>query len=185
MIELVGTPRNRLLWLVCHGESTWSAIGRMQREIAHPPLTARGTTQAYAAGYALRDRKIDRVLSSDAVRAKQTAQAMATVLGVRTTVDVRLRERGWRRTGTLTDVDSHSPAQLEDPTERVRTVLLDLAAMQGCTAVVTHGDIVCAILDMLHARDATTRHWRTGTDVPNGSVTGIDLRRLSRFVDSP
>lgn len=185
MIELVGTPRSHLLWVVSHGESTWNAVGRAQREIAHPPLTARGTTQAYAAGYALRNKKIDRVVSSDAVRAKQTAQAMATVLGVRTTVDGRLRERGWRRTGTLTDVDSHRPAQLEDPTERVRTVLLDLAAMQGCTAVVTHGDIVCAILDMLHARDATTHQWRTGTDVPNGSVTGINLRRLNRFVDLP
>lgn len=185
MIELVGAPRNRLLWVVRNGESTWNAIGRMQREIAHPPLTARGTTQAYAAGYALRDKGIDRVVSSDAVRAKQTAQAMATVLGVRTTVDGRLRDRGWRRTGTLTDVDSHRPAQLEDPTERVRTLLLDLAAMQGCTAVVTHGDIVCAILDVLHARDATTHQWRTGTDVPNGSVTGINLRRLSLFVDLP
>jgi len=185
MIELVGAPRNHLLWVVRHGESTWNAIGRMQREIAHPPLTARGTTQAYAAGYALRDRKIDRVVSSDAVRAKQTAQAMATVLGVRTSVDGRLRERGWRRTGTLTDVDSHRPSQLEDPTERVRTVLLDLAAMQGCTAVVTHGDIVCAILDMLRARDATTHQWRTGTDVPNGSVTGINLRRVGLFVNLP
>jgi broad specificity phosphatase PhoE len=183
MIELVGGPRNHLLWVVRHGESTWDAIGRMQREIAHPPLTARGTTQAYAAGYALRHKRIDRIVCSDAVRARQTAQAIATVLGVPTTVDGRLRERGWRRTGTLTDADSHRQTQLEDPTERVRTVLLDLAAMDGSTAVVTHGDIVCAILDMLHARDATTRQWRTGTDVPNGSVVGINLRRLSRFVD--
>lgn len=185
MIELVGSPRKHLLWVVRHGESTWNALGRVQREIAHPPLTARGTTQAYAAGYALRDKKIDRIVSSDAVCATQTAQAMATVLGVRTSVDARLRERGWRRTGTLTDADSHRPAQLEDPTERVRTVLLDFGAMDGSTAVVTHGDIVCAILDMLHARDATTRQWRTGTDVPNGSVVGINLRRLSRFVDLP
>ena len=185
MIELVGSPRNRLLWVVCHGESTWNAVGRTQREIAHPPLTARGTTQAYAAGYALRDKRIDRIVSSDAVRARQTAQSMATVLGVPKTVDGRLRERGWRRTGTLIHADASRAARLEDPTERVRAVLLNLAAMDGSTAVVTHGDIVCAILDMLHARDVTTHQWRTGTDVPNGSVTGINLRRLSRFVDLP
>jgi len=185
MIELVGAPRNRLLWVVRHGESTWNAIGRTQREIAHPPLTARGTTQAYAAGYALRDRKIDRVVSSDAVRATQTAKAMATVLGVPVTVDGRLRERGWRRTGTLTDAQLPGQARLEDPTERVRTVLLDLGAMEGSTVVVTHGDIVCAILDLLHARDATTRQWRTGTDVPNGSVVRVNLRRLSCLVDQP
>ncbi len=74
--------------MVRHGESTWNALGRVQREIAHPPLTARGTTQAYAAGYALRDKTIDRIVSSDAVCATQTAQAMATVLGV---PDVRRR----------------------------------------------------------------------------------------------
>lgn len=185
MIELVGSPRNHLLWVVRHGESTWNAIGRIQREIAHPPLTARGTTQAYAAGYALRDKNIDRIVSSDAVRARQTAQSMATVLSVPATVDGRLRERAWRRAGTLADADSHRPARLEDPTERIRTVLLDLDAMDGSTVVVTHGDIVCAILDMLHARDATTRHWRTGTDVPNGSMVGINMRRLSRLVDLP
>ena len=183
MIELVGTPRNHLLWVVRHGESTWNALGRLQREIAHPPLTARGTTQAYAAGYTLRNKKIDHIVCSDAVRATQTAKAMATVLGLPMTIDGRLRERGWRRTGTLADAGSHRPARLEDPTERIRTVLLDLAAMEGSTAVVTHGDIVCAILDMLHARDATTRQWRTETDVPNGSVVGINQRRLRRLVD--
>lgn len=182
MIELVGAPRRHLLWVVRHGESTWNAVGRMQREVAHPPLTAKGTTQAYAAGYTLRDRKIDRIVSSDAVRAKQTAQAMATVLGVDVTIDARLRERGWRRDGALT---TFTARRLEDPTERVRAALLDVAAMDGSTAIVTHGDIVCAILDLLRTRDATTRHWRTGTDVPNGAVVGVSLRRLGAPVESP
>ena len=172
-MELVGRPHRPLLWVVRHGESTWNAIGRMQREVAHPPLTARVTTQAYAAGYTLRNRQIDRIVCSDAVRAVQTAHAMATVLGVETTVDPRLRERGWRHTGTLADANSTAPPRLEDPTERVRSALLDVAAMDGSTAVVTHGDIVCAILDLLRARDASTRQWRTGTDVPNGAVGGV------------
>ena len=96
-MELVGRPHRPLLWVVRHGESTWNAIGRMQREVAHPPLTARGTTQAYAAGYTLRNRQIDRIVCSDAVRAVQTAHAMATVLGVESTVDPSTRQ--WR-TGT-------------------------------------------------------------------------------------
>src|SRR4051812_3907690 len=94
-MELVGGRRSRHVWVVRHGESTWSAEGRMQRQVAHPPLTARGTTQAYAAGYALQDKLIRRVISSDAVRATQTGQAIATVLGVEMVVDERLRERGF------------------------------------------------------------------------------------------
>jgi broad specificity phosphatase PhoE len=154
----------------------------MQRDVAHPPLTARGTTQAYAAGYTLRDRQIDRIVSSDAVRAVQTAHAMATVLGVETTVDHRLRERGWRPTGTLVDANAAVPPRLEDPTDRIRSVLLDVAELEGSTAVVTHGDILCAILDLLRARDASTRQWRTGTDVPNGAVVGVGVRRLRELV---
>ena len=72
----------------------------MQRQVAHPPLTARGLTQAYAAGYSLRGKGIDSVLTSDAVRAVQTAQAIATVLDVGVRVDGRLRERGWADVAT-------------------------------------------------------------------------------------
>jgi broad specificity phosphatase PhoE len=164
--------------LVRHGESTWNAQGRMQRQISHPPLTARGTTQAYAAGYALQDRQIERIITSDAVRAMQTAQAMATVLGVNAVVDNRLRERAWSAPTKLVEATTPVPERLEDPTQRVRSALLDIAVLDGPTAVVTHGDIVCAILDLLGPRDATTRRWLTGADVPNGMVIRVSLRRL-------
>jgi broad specificity phosphatase PhoE len=179
-MELVGRRRGRPLWLIRHGESTWNAIGRMQRGISHPPLTARGTTQAYAAGYGLRGKHISRIISSDAVRARQTAHAMATVLGVEAVVDGRLRERGWSTHGALVEARSRGPERLEDPTPRVRSVLLDIAAMDGTTAVVTHGDIVCAILDLLAPREPATRQWSSGTEVPNGVPIGVNLRRLAR-----
>lgn len=183
MMEVVGGRRSHRLWLVRHGESTWNAQGRVQRQISHPPLTARGTTQAYAAGYALRGRQIERIVTSDAVRAMQTAQAMATVLGVEAVVDNRLRERGWSTARRLVEATTTAPERLENPTERVRSALLDIAVLEGPTAVVTHGDIVCAILDLLGARDATTRRWTTGTDVPNGVVISVSLRALRGLVD--
>jgi broad specificity phosphatase PhoE len=149
----------------------------MQRQMAHPPLTARGTTQAYAAGYALQDKMIRRVISSNAVRATQTGQAMATVLGVEMVVDKRLRERGFV-TKRLVDARSAGRELLEDPTGRVRAALLDIAALPGLSAVVTHGDIVCAILDILGPRTPSTQHWATGADVPNGAVLEVSLRKL-------
>ncbi|CAN5305208.1 hypothetical protein BH09ACT8_BH09ACT8_25130 [soil metagenome] len=181
-MELVGGRRSHHMWVVRHGESTWNAEGRMQRQISHPPLTARGTTQAYAAGYALQHKQIRRVVSSDAVRATQTAQAMATVLGVDVLIDERLRERGFVP-GRLVDARASGREHLEDPTERVRSALLDIAAMPGLTAVVTHGDIVCAILDMLGTRDATSGQWASGTDVPNGTAVEVSLRKLRGLAD--
>jgi broad specificity phosphatase PhoE len=143
------------LWVVRHGESTWNAEGRMQRQIAHPPLTERGLSQAFAAGNTLRDKDIDRIVSSDAVRATQTARAIAGVLGVPVSADVRFRERGWA-----------APGRLEDPTERVLSALSDIAVSGDRVAVITHGDIVYLIRDML----GVTGGWESGSDVPNGLV---------------
>ncbi|MGB3482979.1 MAG: histidine phosphatase family protein [Mycobacterium sp.] len=183
MIQAVGGRRSRHLWLVRHGESTWNAQGRMQRQVSHPPLTARGTMQAYAAGYSLQDKQIERIVSSDAVRAIQTAQAMATILGAETVIDKRLRERGWSDAGRLVSASSRTPEHLEDPTERIQAALLHIAASDCPTVVVTHGDIVCAVLDLLGERDAATATWATGTDVPNGVVLQVRLRRLIQRPD--
>lgn len=183
-MHLAGSRSSRYLWITRHGESTWNAQGRMQRQVSHPPLTARGTIQAYAAGYTLRGNEIERIVTSDAVRALQTAQAMATVLGVETVVDTRLRERAWTTTGKLSATSSPSVKHLEDPTERIRAALLDITTLDRPTAVVTHGDIVCIILELLRDRQSSTRTWTTGTDVPNGRVIRVNLRRLSRL-DGP
>ncbi|MDO3401593.1 histidine phosphatase family protein [Mycolicibacterium neoaurum] len=168
----------RWVWVVRHGESTWNAIGRMQRQVGHPPLTAKGIEQAYAAGFALRDRDVARVISSDAIRARQTAQAIATVLEVEIAVDPRLRERGWNTTGPIA-ADSAVPPRLEDPTARVTRIVEEIAALPGATVVVTHGDIVCLMLDMLRARTAENAHWGDGLAVPNGAVIPMRLDRRS------
>jgi broad specificity phosphatase PhoE len=177
-MNIVGTPCGRPLWVVRHGESTWNAAGRMQREVAHPPLTARGTTQAYAAGYALRGNHIDRIVTSDAVRALQTATAISTVLDSEVLVDSRFRERGWAANIGPVDADSAGPQRLEDPEPRIKAALRELAKLDGVSVLVTHGDIVCTILDILGSRDTTTSRWETGGDVPNGVVVEVDLRWL-------
>lgn len=152
------------VWVVRHGESTWNAAGRMQRQNPHPPLTARGLAQAHATAYSLRDKHIDRIITSDAVRATQTAQAIAAALGVPVSVDIRLRERGRIASGGL-----------EDPHDRVVSALGDIAAAGGRAAIVTHGDIVCLVRDLVGAGDVDSCRWRSGSEVPNGAVLAIRL----------
>lgn len=153
------------LWVLRHGESTWNAAGRMQRQIAHPPLTQLGFAQAHAAGEALRDNRLDRIVTSDAVRALQTAEVLAAMLDVPISVDERLRERGWT-----------APGVLEDATDRVVSALRDVAVSGDRVAVVTHGDIVCLIGERCGAGDG----WPSGSDVPNGAVVQVNLDGLLR-----
>jgi len=176
-MRLLGAARTaeRRIWVIRHGESTWNAQGRMQRQVAHPPLTAKGIAQAYAAGYSLQSRDIGQIVTSDAVRARQTAAAIATVLNLPVIVDERLRERGWLT--TTGPARAGAPQRLEDPRPRVAEALSALAGLDGDSAVVTHGDIVCTLLDMLSARNAQTVHWGDGMSVPNGAVVPMRLGR--------
>ncbi|MDO0972627.1 histidine phosphatase family protein [Mycolicibacterium frederiksbergense] len=179
-MRLLGSARTpgRRIWVVRHGESTWNARGLMQRQVAHPPLTAKGIEQAYAAGFSLQHRGIGQVVTSDAVRARQTAAAMATVLEVPVIVDPRLRERDWLGAPGPAPAGSCPPQRLEDPRRRVAEALTALAGFGADSAVVTHGDIVCALLDMLSARNAETALWGDGLSVPNGAVVPMPIAHL-------
>jgi broad specificity phosphatase PhoE len=119
-----------------HGESTWNASGRLQHRNPTPPLTDRGRRQSSATAAALRGTRFDLVLTSPALRARQTAQIVADVLGLDVADDDRLVEM---------DADE-SVAQ-------VRERLLALVSeRRGELLVVSHGDTIAVAVEMLTGR---------------------------------
>lgn len=78
--------------LIRHGETAWNAERRLQghTDIA---LSEHGRRQARALADALAGEGLDLVVSSDLQRARDTAQAVASKLGIDVQVDPRLRER--------------------------------------------------------------------------------------------
>ena len=100
--------------LLRHGQSEWNALGKWQGH-ADPPLTALGRAQALAASRSLGT--LDAVVASDLQRAHETAEIIASQLGIGPVlVDARLRERdagAW--TGlTRADIDHTYPGYLDD-----------------------------------------------------------------------
>ncbi|MDF0532242.1 histidine phosphatase family protein [Tsukamurella sp. 8F] len=85
------TPVVRRLLLLRHGQTPYNAEARMQGQL-DIALTDLGRRQAAAAAEALADREPLRIVSSDLVRARDTADALGAVTGVPVTTDVRLRE---------------------------------------------------------------------------------------------
>lgn len=128
-----------IVWMR-HGESTWNVAGRMQGHTAHPPLTDRGRAQVEAAVDELRTLHIDRVVSSPAVRAQQSAEIVATALDLPWTVDDRLIEMG------LDEGPAHVVARLE-------RLLADVG--EGTVLMVSHGDTI-----------PIAHHLLTGEDLP-------------------
>lgn len=170
--------------LVRHGQSTWNVEGRVQGQTVHVPLTAVGVAQAQEVATSLAALPIQRLYTSDLVRALQTAEVVSRATGLAVRSDARLRERGY---GVLEGRPNHEVPMLgareggappggESFGDVVRRVggLLDEcredAVLDGLTevAMVTHGDTIQAALSWLGDASA-------GTVVTNGSVVVADV----------
>jgi probable phosphoglycerate mutase len=78
--------------LIRHGETAWNAERRLQGHL-DIPLNPEGERQAKLLAEALAPEPIDLIVSSDLQRARQTAQAVATLRNMPVHVEPGLRER--------------------------------------------------------------------------------------------
>ncbi len=124
-------------WWVRHGQSTWNAAGLMQGREASPPLTDLGVRQARATAHRLAGCGATRLLTSTAVRARQTADELALGLTLEPEAEELLVERG-----------------LAESAESVRERLVHvLRSITGPTILVTHGDVIVAAAGLLAGRE--------------------------------
>jgi broad specificity phosphatase PhoE len=172
------------LLLVRHGESTWNADGRMQGQTASPELTERGRRQAVEAGAQLLARGPERLLTSDLVRARQTAAIIGTTLRLEPEVDPCLRERHYgtwqgrdsaeamRATRSLPDHERVPGGEsLIEVRQRWATLLAALRGIRGPVVVVTHGNLIVEA---------------AGGPLPkNGSVTQLMLNEVTGPLTPP
>jgi broad specificity phosphatase PhoE len=177
------------LLLVRHGQSEWNAAGLMQGQTAHVPLTELGRAQAAAAARELAELRPGALVSSDLLRAVQTAESCARSTGLPIATSPMLREQGYgvlegRPSRDLWDVvdwtDPHWAAEggesLAQLHARVGSYLGQLRAEPPAdvVALVTHGDTIRAAQAVAAGLGpgelpAITPH--------NGSVTRLDLGR--------
>jgi len=167
------------LLVVRHGQSEWNAVGRWQGH-ADPSLSELGRRQAFVATISIG--AVDGIVSSDLLRAAETAAIIAEQLGVGpVVVDERLRERNVGQWTGLTraEIDKGWPGWLdaarrpegfEDLDEVLARVVDALQAIHeanpgGTVLVVTHGGAIRA-LARSHGLD----------DIPIANLAGITMR---------
>jgi probable phosphoglycerate mutase len=86
------TPAPTTILLIRHGETAWNAERRLQGHL-DIPLNPEGERQAGLLAAALACEPLDVLVSSDLMRARQTAQAIAGLRGMPLQIDPGLRER--------------------------------------------------------------------------------------------
>jgi probable phosphoglycerate mutase len=154
-------------WLVRHGESTWNSVGRFQGGL-DAPLSPRGLGQARALAAGLATTRFDGLYTSPLRRARDTAMACGTALGLEPVAVDGLREvglGGWEGL-TLEAVLAQDGARyrrwLEAPVDhpppggepmaglagRVRAALDGLCRRHpgGRVLVVSHGGAISSVL---------------------------------------
>jgi probable phosphoglycerate mutase len=153
-----------------HGRTGWNAVGRFQGQL-DPPLDAQGRAQAartapHLVAGGLRAESTA-VVSSDLVRAADTAAALTALLGVPLRLDERLREHGLGSWEGLTrdEVAARHPEQYADwlagrpvhgrggednaaVVARALAALADLPPVE-VAVVVTHGGTAGRLIEAL------------------------------------
>lgn len=133
------------LLLVRHGETDWNAERRWQGH-ADVPLNERGREQARALAEELADTEIDAIYASDLSRARDTAEAVGTRLGIPVVTDPALREIDVGPIEGLTaeeskGIDSWQGEPKEAHAQRILDALRRIAERHPAerVLVVTHG----------------------------------------------
>ena len=198
MAELTAVPGDMAdVVLVRHGRTVWNLTGRFQGQ-SDIPLDDVGQAQAAAAAPLVTASFPNaELVSSDLIRAQQTAAAIAELLGVGIAIDERLREqafgawegltrdeieagwpdglRAWRSGADLGDeVGAESRQALQD---RMVAAIEERAALvgpQSTVIVVSHGAAITAAIAGLLGHPAT---WR--------GVVGLDNCHWTHLIRSP
>ncbi len=183
------------VYFVRHGQSEWNVRRLTQGQTSHPALTALGCAQAEGAAEAIAadltrlGLSVDRLVTSDLVRALETARIVGERVGLDPQLDARLREQHLGELEGRSYEDSWAQAELHDWSDpelplaggesvgqlrrRLAAVLADLAdpASGAATVLVSHGDAIRAAVAHLLGQSLTQAPW---IEVSNGSVARYD-----------
>lgn len=177
------------LIVVRHGETAWNVDTRIQGHL-DIPLNATGLWQARQLGDALAGEAISAIYTSDLLRARKTAQAVADATGAALVDEPGLRERafGSFQGRTFAEVEAEHPEQARrwrqrDPDyapqggeslrvlrERVIDTTHRLAARHpgGLVLLVTHGGVLDVLYRAATRQDIQApRTWQLGNAAIN------------------
>jgi len=176
------------VYFVRHGQSEWNVLRRTQGQTTHPALTARGREQAAVAADAIahdlarRGLSAARLVTSDLVRAVETARIVGDRIGLVPELDARLREQHLGELEGRSYEDSWARAELHDWSDpelpmaggesveqvrrRLAAVLTELAPRTPAV-LVSHGDAIRSAIAHLLGQSMTDAPW---VEVSNGSV---------------
>ena len=166
----------KLLILVRHGESEANVRKILSDHADLYPLTEKGRKQAGIAARNLAGIRFNTIFSSPVIRARQTAEIIASELDMEYRVDERIRETGMGELNGLTSTEARmsieNGIEYESWESHVERIENFMNGVEGRVIAVSHAmPIRVAVSCVLGLGKAESE----GIDIPNSSITAIDL----------
>ena len=175
-----------MIYLIRHGQTDWNLDRKLQGQ-TDIPLNDNGREQAEDAAKEISKLKIDRIISSDLLRAKETAEIINKKIGKEISFDKRLREVNFgdyerKLIETIKDEDwdvfNQNPEKKNGESrkhvyERVKSFLQEINEEEN-VLVVTHGGALRMMLyyagnkekfDMTSYDEFTKDYWISNAKV--------------------
>lgn len=187
---------NTELLLVRHGESNTNVANIFSCRIVDHGLTKLGTEESLSVAHWLRDKQISQVYTSPLRRAKETAEIIASTLGINVAVFDELREvnvgtlegqsndHNWKIHNKIVDSWKDGQWDIQFPNgesfselvQRARNAILHIVRCNPHSAVITHGAMLLAIRYGLCGEDIKI-------DTPTGSITPISISLRNNYIE--
>jgi broad specificity phosphatase PhoE len=176
------------LYFLRHGQSEANVKRVFAGQKENSPLTELGKQQAEVAANDLKNAGITKIVSSNLIRAKQTAEIVASELGVSNiTIDSRIAEYDMGvLTGTpnqtITSLELVSAKDAEDPTafkSRVLEALRQYSKDEGIVLLVSHAG-VGRMIEALRT-DIEPADFYDIAPYPNAQAVKLDLDWLEKY----
>lgn len=148
-----------MIYLVRHGQTAWNLEKKTQGH-TDIPLNEKGRNQAKILAQVISNLKIDKIISSDLLRARETAEIINEKIGKNITYDERIREINYgilegaprdTLTQEMWDIYNTCPEELKAETkthvfERIKTFFDELQDSKDNTLIITHGGALRMIM---------------------------------------
>lgn len=196
-MESVSRPRI-LIWR--HGQTDWNIENRFQGH-SDIPLNSVGLYQVAHSAKILAGMSVAKIISSDLIRAQQTAAALSQLIGLPVQVDPRIREThggNWEgKTGTENRAadssrflgwlsGSDDPAgetgerRSEVAARAMSLVEEELEVTKGLLVLVTHGGTARSLLGKM--LDLPVDQWGVLGGLSNASWSIVELDRNNKWI---
>ncbi|MDP8012240.1 MAG: histidine phosphatase family protein [Thermoplasmata archaeon] len=163
--------------LVRHGESVSNTMNIVSRDIDKYPLTEKGRNQVKFTGNELKKIKLEKIVTSPVLRAKETAEIISKIIDIPFKIDERLIEIGFGKFNNgpfqITPKFTYESKEMETWENIEKRMLACINDYSGNVLFVSHAFTIRVLISHFLSLDENESF---GISISNASISVLDVQ---------